>query len=73
MKEQQSDGDLLQFPDLKSEGIPYSRNWLDELIKRRLFPPGRRFVPGGRRHWTRGEVRAAKEQAARRIARTETP
>jgi hypothetical protein len=64
MKQQeQSDNDLLQFPDLKSEGIPYSRNWLDELIKRKLFPPGRRFVPNGRRHWTRGEVREAKEQA----------
>jgi hypothetical protein len=67
MKQQeQSDDDLLQFPDLKSEGIPYSRNWLDELIKRKLFPPGRRFVPNGRRHWTRGEVREAKEQALAR-------
>ena len=68
MKQQeQSDNDLLQFPDLKSEGIPYSRNWLAELIKRKLFPPGRRFTPTGRRHWTRGEVREAKEQAFDRV------
>ncbi len=55
----------LQYKDLRDEGIPYSRNWLAELIKRGLFPRGRRFVPGGRRHWTRSEIQAAKELAAK--------
>jgi hypothetical protein len=54
--------ELLQFKDLKYEGIPYHRNWLSELIKRGLFPRGRRFTPTGRRHWTRGEIHDAKQR-----------
>jgi hypothetical protein len=56
--------DYLQYKDLKGAGIPYSRNWLQELIERGLFPRGRRLTPGGRRHWTPEEIEAAKERMA---------
>jgi predicted DNA-binding transcriptional regulator AlpA len=56
--------EYLHFRDLRRAGIPYSRNWLDELIRRGLFPPGRRLTPGGRRHWTQEEIREVKERMA---------
>jgi hypothetical protein len=65
-------GELLVFKDLRREGIPYSRNWLDELIKRKLFPPGRRLTRKGRRYWTRDEVRVAKERMANTPASTKS-
>ena len=65
------EGKLLVFRDLRREGIPYSRNWLDELIKRKLFPPGRRLTRKGRRYWTREEIRAAKERMANTLSSAE--
>jgi hypothetical protein len=65
-------GELLVFSDLRREGIPYSRNWLDQLIKRKLFPPGRRLTRTGRRYWTHEEVEAAKKRMASMPSDSET-
>jgi hypothetical protein len=57
-------GGLNVFKDLRPKGIPYSRNQLHALIKKKLFPPGRRFTKKGRRHWTDEEIDAAKARMA---------
>jgi hypothetical protein len=49
------------FSDLRGQGVPYSRQWLDKLIKLGLFPPGRRFIPRGRRHWTHEDIEIGKQ------------
>ncbi|KQT96970.1 helix-turn-helix transcriptional regulator [Rhizobium sp. Leaf453] len=56
---------LLYFKDLNSRGIPYSRQWLDHLIKNGKFP--RPVKVGARRiAWVETEIeqhlRACVEQ-----------
>ena len=57
-------GEYFVFDDLKKQGIPYSRNRLGELIKKKLFPPGRRLTKTGRRYWTNEDIETGKQRMA---------
>ena len=47
---------ILGFDDLRGKGIPYTRQHIHRLIRKRKFPRPFKLVEGGNNSWTEAEI-----------------